>query len=128
MSNKFYQISTKIKFRCELNFYHIVFTRHEIISVPRITNRNYILVKILLISHHSWQLARFSFAQLELSPFRENNASAHQLLLKIGLMKPPVAAEKFLVERVKHTLDNDSSDAMLTLLVNTVTALLELHH
>lgn len=77
MSNQFHWISTKIKFRFKLTFDQMVFTKHEIISVLRITNRNYTLVKIFLISHYSWQLIHYFPAQLELSAFREDDASAH---------------------------------------------------
>lgn len=113
MSNQFYWFPTKIKFRFELTFYQMILTKHEIISVLRITNWNYTLVKIFIISHYSWQLALFPLEQSELSALREGDASAHQLLLEADPMKSPLVAEKHLVECVKHILNNDSSDSCI---------------
>lgn len=45
---------------------------------------------MFLISHYSWQLALFSFEQLELSVLRERDASAHQLLMETSPMKNPL--------------------------------------
>ena len=45
---------------------------------------------MFLISHYSWQLALFSFEQLELSVLRERDASAHQLLMETSPMKSPL--------------------------------------
>lgn len=42
---------------------------------------------------------------------REDDASAHRLLLDTDPMTSPLVAEKFLVECVKHILDNASSNS-----------------
>ena len=110
MSNQFHWIPAKLKFRFELTFHQMVFTKHEIISVLRITNWNYTLVKIFLISpNYSWQLVLFHFVQRELSALKKGDASGHQLLLEICSVKMTLAAKKFLVECVKDILDNNSS-------------------
>lgn len=88
----------------------MVFTRHEIISVLRVTTWNYILVKIFLISNYSRQLVLFlllhnwSSSRWELRMFPP--FKCHWNLA----VKTLLAAWRVLVGDVKCIHDDDSRD------------------
>lgn len=124
MSNQFEWIPTKIKFRFEF-FHQMVFTKHEIISVLRVTTWNYILVKIFLISHYSWQLVLFLLLH--------NRSSLHWEMIMFPplkchwnlAVKTLLAAWRVLVGDGKHILDDEAEIDTFSLAGSIVAASLK---